>query len=134
MKGIKVLIILLLFASCSPQKRLNRLLDKHPQLTAKDTVMINDTIITEHISHDTLLNWATLYDTAYIEKERLRIKIVRHNDSIYIKGECLSDTIYRQHKVYVDKIIYKKNKKDGWINRGLFFLLLIFAIAYLLRR
>jgi hypothetical protein len=127
MKGIKVIILLLLAVSCTPQKKLQRLLDKHPELTKKDTLTIRDTITTETISHDTLLNWTNLYDTTYIEKDRLRIKVVRVNDSIYIKGECIGDTIYYEKIVPVDKIIYKKSEKS--LNLWLIFVGVLLVIA-----
>lgn len=131
---IVVIALCILYTSCTPQKKLQRLLDKHPELTQKDTLTIRDTITTETISHDTLLNWATLYDTTYIEKDRLRIKVIKVNDSIYIKGECVGDTIYYEKIVSVDKVIYKKDSKFKFKNSWIFILLLIFVIVYLLRR
>jgi hypothetical protein len=124
---IVVIALCIICTSCTPQKKLQRLLDKHPELTKKDTIKISDTIITSKISHDTLLNWATLYDTTYIEKERLRIKLIRVNDSIYIKGECLGDTIYYEKIVPVDKIIYKKSEKS--LNLWLIFVGVLLVIA-----
>jgi hypothetical protein len=131
---IVLICLVAVMVSCSPQKKLNRLLKKHPELIVKDTVNIKDTIITESVKHDTLLNWNTLYDTAYIEKDKLRIKVVRVNDSIFIRGECVGDTIYYEKQVLVDKIIQQKSEQNKWFNKLLFVLMLIFVILFLLRK
>ena len=44
---IKILLLAILLVGCSPQKRLNRLITKHPYLAKKDSVKIYDTI--EHL-------------------------------------------------------------------------------------
>jgi hypothetical protein len=131
---IVVIALCIICTSCTPQKKLQRLLDKHPELTKKDTLTIRDTILVDHVSHDTVLSWTNLYDTTYIEKDRLRIKVVRVNDSIYIKGECIGDTIYYEKIVPVDKIIYTKSEKS--LNLWLIFagvLLVIAIIRWLFR-
>jgi hypothetical protein len=120
-KGIKVIILLLLAVSCTPQKKLHKLLKKHPELVSKDTLKVKDTVFIDHIYTDTVLSWHNLYDTVTIEKERLKMKIVRVNDSIYLSGECLADTIYTEKIVLVDKINYTPPLK----NRNIW---LIFAI------
>lgn len=114
-------VVALIFLSCTPQKKLNRLLKKHPELISKDTLKVKDTVFIDHIHTDTILSWHNLYDTVTIEKERLRMKIVRVNDSIYLSGECLSDTIYTEKIVMVDKINYTPPLK----NRNIW---LIFAV------
>jgi len=135
MKKFSVILLVGLFVSCSPQKKLNRLVKKHPELIKVDTIKVHDTTITEHVRKDTMLSWATLYDTAYIFKDKLSIRVVRVNDSIYIRGECLPDTIVKTIEVpynYVQPI-----KKDKKINHNLlifiFFLLLLIAALFKLK-
>ena len=49
-------IIFLLVLACSPQKRLDRLIKNHPELLAKDTVKITDTLQVPAIEIDTIIN------------------------------------------------------------------------------
>jgi len=46
-------IIAIGLLSCSPQKRLNRLVKKHPHLIQNDTVIVHDTLIIPTIQIDT---------------------------------------------------------------------------------
>jgi hypothetical protein len=39
----------------------------------------------------------------------MQIKIVRYNDTIYVKGDCVTDTIIREKVVYVTKYVEPKN-------------------------
>ena len=56
-KGVKRHIIqilaVILLISCSPQKRMNRLINKFPNLVQLDTIKIVDTVIVPTIEHDT---------------------------------------------------------------------------------
>jgi hypothetical protein len=131
MKSLFSLSIILILVSCSPQKKLNRLIKKHPELIKVDTLHVHDTLITESVVKDTVLNWNTLHDTAFIYKDKLKIKIVRMNDSIFVQGECASDTIYRTIEVpfnYVQPIQKdKSNNSRFWI-----FILILIGIILLL--
>lgn len=85
---------------CSPQKRLNRLLMKYPEL--RDTVVIYDTVeaIVEYVKADTVFR--DHFDTVTLTKDRLRVKYVRMpGDTVYLSGECLSDTIRVPYRVEV---------------------------------
>jgi len=72
---MKIYFILLtlsfLLFSCSPQKRLHRLVKKHPELTRVDTIKIQDTIIVPGIKTDTVFSSSLLNDTVTITKENL---------------------------------------------------------------
>jgi hypothetical protein len=85
-----------LLVACSPQKRLNRLLMKYPEL--RDTVVIHDTVdaIVEYVRADTvfLARYHSTGDTVTLTKDRLRVRYVRMpGDTVYLSGECLGDTI-----------------------------------------
>jgi hypothetical protein len=131
MKAIVSICLLCVLVACSPSKRLARLVKKHPELVKVDTLRVHDTTITEHVRKDTVLNWNTLYDTAYIVKDKLSIRVVRVNDSIYIRGECLPDTIYKTIEVpynYVQPISRSKSPSYKlWI-----FILFLIGIILLL--
>ena len=67
-----VLFIALLTSSCSPQKRLSRFADKHPELIARltDTLVFNDTVIYEKVVtvYDTVVTDPILIDTTWSAK------------------------------------------------------------------
>ena len=102
---IRFLYILALFftiTSCSPVKRFNRLIERHPELITSDTVTLVDTIrvIVPEVKVDTIVSVQSLLDTVYLEQEQLKVKVWMKGDQVFIQGKC--DT------VYVDKIIERK--------------------------
>jgi hypothetical protein len=133
MKAVISICLLCVLVACSPSKRLARLVKKHPELVKVDTLRVHDTTITEHVRKDTVLNWATLYDTAYIVKDKLSIRVVRVNDSIYIRGECLSDTIYKTIEVPYNYVQPVKKMKTPAYKFWLFILVLIGIILLLFK-
>jgi sporulation protein YlmC with PRC-barrel domain len=133
MVRIAIVISVLLALACTPQKKLNRLVKKHPELVKVDTLRVHDTTITEHVRKDTVLNWNTLYDTAYIVKDKLSIRVVRVNDSIYINGQCASDTIYKTIEVPYNYVQPVKKMKTPAYKFWLFILVLIGIILLLFK-
>jgi hypothetical protein len=102
---IRFLYILTLFltiTSCSPVKRFNRLIERHPELITSDTVTLVDTIrvVIPEVKVDTVVSVQSLLDTVYLEQEQLKVKVWMKGDQVFIQGKC--DT------VYVDKIIERK--------------------------
>lgn len=117
-----VLILAVIFASCSPQKRLNRIIERNPEVLKWDTLQYNDTILIPSVKIDTFIRFdtgMTVYDTIVIRKDNLIIKTVRVNDSIYIQGEVIQDTVFIETKIPYTKIevieltFWQKNKT--WI-------------------
>ena len=105
---MKILILILIFTitSCSPQKRLQRLVKNNPELIRVDTIHFRDTInvVTNEVYKDTLLTLKSISkDTLIITKENLRIKTFYnyHTDSIFISGECQSDTVFVPYEVAI---------------------------------
>jgi hypothetical protein len=86
--------------ACNPQKRLNRLLMKYPEL--RDTVVIHDTVeaVVEYVRADTVVRWKP-GDTIYLTKDRLRVRTVIDHDTVWQMGECLADTIRVPYRVEV---------------------------------
>ena len=99
-----LLIFLLLCLGCSPQRRLVRLLEHHPELTVADTVRFRDTVTIPSVQADTFINLTNMTDTVVVEKERLSVKLFRHRDTLYLKSECKADTIFRDRMIAVEKI------------------------------
>lgn len=141
------LIGLLFLVSCSPQLRLNRLLNKHPYLASKDTLVHRDTIYTfsNRVSVDTIHSVEHLRkDTLVINKENLTIRTFIHKDSIFIHGVCdtIKDTVYYEKLIPYDKFYYKKETKFDkfvkWIKRKMIlfivlcvlFLVLLVVVGY----
>lgn len=129
--------------SCSPTKRFARLVKKYPHVLRLDTIKQIDTIRVNVpvVSVDTIFETQNfiekLQDTIYIEKERLKIKMFKVRDSIFLEGKC--DTIYVdkiiERKVPVKYYVDKTNEKNFWYylkNVGLILLILI-IVHYVLQ-
>jgi hypothetical protein len=82
--------------------RFSRLVTKHPELLTTDSVVVRDTIrvVVPEVKVDTVVKVNDLFDTVFIEKEQLKVKVWMKGDQVFIEGKC--DT------VYVDKIIERK--------------------------
>jgi len=120
--------ILLLLSSCSPQRRLERLVAHHPELRIADTLLIRDTLIRPAIVADTSFPLSKMTDTVVISRDRLEIKLVRINDTIRIKGKCKADTIIRELRIPVEKIKLVK-EGGGWLCKVSWIILGLFIIA-----
>jgi hypothetical protein len=134
-KLIYILLLITLIISCTPQRRLERLLRKHPELTSIDSITIHDTIrvIVPEVHLDTVVTLQQLYDTVYLEQEQLKVKVwMDRYNKVYIQGKC--DT------VYIDKIVTRKipiriyEKTPLWkkIINWIFVFLLIITVGYTL--
>ncbi len=144
MKILFVILLVFLF-SCSPQKRLNRLVKKYPELVKTDTITVRDTIrdtinvTTELVKLDTIFSLNEIHDTITITKDNLTIRYYHDtiHDSIYISGEC--DTIFVkvpyerivEYKVPCDKVIVKKGI-SWWY--WFIIIMLILGILYLVKK
>jgi len=133
MKNKLLLLFVLLFLfSCTPQKRLQRLLKHHPELLQKDTIYLKDTIITKAIQIDT--NFIFVNDTFFIEKEKFKIELIKKDKIIYLKAESKADTIYINKPYAVEKIIYKNENKFNIKNKNILFLLLLIVLLVFIYR
>ena len=119
MKRLGILIVIGLAFGCSPQKRLSRIISNHPYLLTTDTVTVSDTTIIEAVRSDTIVSYESLLDTVYITEDRLKVRVVRVADSIYIKGECDTDTIIKTIEVPYEKIVIQPltwwQRHKAWI-------------------
>ena len=75
-KNIIQIILLCLIISCSPQKRLNNLVKKHPELIQKDTLnlFVRDTIVIKEQSFDTTTQIVYHDSVTVINNERVILK------------------------------------------------------------
>ena len=95
-----ILLIPLLF-SCSPQKRLNKKVEKTQKFARKHGLMILDsvpytdtirdtiTVTTEVVKLDTIFSLNEIHDTITITKDNLTIRYYHDtvHDKVYIQGE-----------------------------------------------
>jgi len=108
-----IIISLIFFCSCSPIKRLHRIIKKHPYLLNQvDTIYINDTVITKQIKIDTA--FLSDFDTITITKENIEIQLIKHNDTIYLTEILKADTIVRRIPIEITKIINKPTR-NKWL-------------------
>ena len=112
MKWLVKLTLLLLLTSCSAQWHLKKAVQKDPMILKKDTLVVQDTLVVPPV---VLKDTVTLrqHDTITITKDRLRVKIVKVNDTLIIDAKCDSDTIVRTIEVPYDKIVYVE-KESVW--------------------
>ena len=128
MKWPVKLIIMLLLTSCSAQWHLKKAVHKDPTVLEKDTLVVTDTVVSPPVAiTDTVI--MKQHDTITLVKDRLRVNIVKVNDTITIDAICDSDTIISIVEVPYDKIVYVE-KESVWdkiknlaIYMGLAFLL-----------
>ena len=112
MRWLVKLILVLSLTSCSAQWHLKKAVQKDPMILKKDTLVVQDTLVVPPV---VLKDTVTLkqHDTITITKDRLRVKIVKVNDTLIIDAKCDSDTIVRTIEVPYDKIVYVE-KESVW--------------------
>lgn len=136
-KAIPIVLILAALFSCSPSKRLQKLILRHPELVKSDTTYISDTTVINQIRVDTAFKNEISRDTITITKERLTIKYFNRGDTIFWSSKVEADTIIKLIPVKVDTVSpAKETFKIKWYHKvGVFFLcLLAFAIGWWLRK
>lgn len=138
-----LIILLLVLLSCTPQRRFDRLVKKYPYLLTSDTLVVRDTIrdtiriTVPEVEVDTIVSVKELYDTIVLGKDRIKVKVWRVKDKVYINGKC--DTVYIEKPI--ERIVYRKipvkyYEKTPWykilLNNiiGILLILLIVYITY----
>jgi hypothetical protein len=105
MKWLGRLILMLSLTSCSAQWHLKKAVLKDPTILKKDTLIVRDTVVTPPVAiTDTVI--MKQHDTINLVKDRLKVSIVKVNDTITIDAICDSDTIISIVEVPYEKIIY----------------------------
>lgn len=102
---MRYLLIFLLF-SCTPEKRLQKLIEKHPGLVKTEI----DTVYTESVAVDTFFKYTTIKDTVIVHKDKLTMKYFYNNtdSTVFLSGLCDKDT------VIVEKQIFSVNDSQSW--------------------
>ena len=134
MKWLVKLILVLLLTSCSAQWHLKKAVQKDPMILQKATLVVQDTLVVPPV---VLKDTVTLkqHDTITITKDRLRVKIVKVNDTLIIDAKCDSDTIVRTIEIPYEKIIYveKENLFDKIQKLALYFFLVFIGFKVIQR-
>lgn len=109
MRLIKYILLTTLITSCSAQWHLKTAIKKDPLILEKDTLVVMDTVVTPPVViTDTAIT--KQHDTIIVEKERLKVKIVKRQDTLIIDAKCDSDTIVRTIEVPYEKVVYVPQK------------------------
>jgi hypothetical protein len=129
MKWLAKLIAVLLLTSCSAQWHLKTAVRKDPLILEKDTLVVMDTVVSPPVAiTDTVI--MKQHDTITLVKDKLRVKIVKVNDTITIDAICDSDTIISIIEVPYEKIVYvpQKTLRQKIERYFLFFVLAVLSI------
>ncbi len=124
-------ILVFLIVGCSPQKRLNRLITKYPNLSEKDTIIVHDTVVVENYNYDTTTILEFHDTTTVINNERVILKYFYDTlrEIIHHDIECLGDTVYSERIVTVEKAVFRElswwDKYKEFIYIGLVLLLVL---------
>ena len=104
------IILIVCIIGCTPQKRLNRLITKHPHLLEIDTLVIRDTVVIEKYNHDTTTIFEFHDTTTVINNERVILKYFHDTltREIHHYVECKGDTIYRETLVPIEKAVFRE--------------------------
>jgi hypothetical protein len=102
---------------------------KDPLILEKDTLVVMDTVVSPPVAiTDTVI--MKQHDTITLVKDKLRVKIVKVNDTITIDAICDSDTIISIIEVPYEKIVYvpQKTLRQKIERYFLFFVLAVLSI------
>ncbi len=124
-----IIILTALLISCSPSKRINRIVKNHPELLVKDTIIVLDTVIIESHYFDTTTKFIEHKTVEVINNEKVRLQY--HYDTItnnirhYV--ECKGDTVIKRIKVPYE-VIQPVVKTKGF-NKVILILFMILLIT-----
>ena len=102
--------LLIFVVSCSPQKRINRIVKNNPHLLAKDTIRIIDTIIVPNYSYDTI-NTISYHDTTIIvnnDRVEARYYYDTLRQEIYHEIQCKTDTVIKDRLIPIETIVVQE--------------------------
>jgi len=101
-------------------------------LNTTDTLVVKDTITIPQVEADTVLSIKSIKEPVFINQGRLEVEIRKIHDTLYVKGECKADTIYKTKKIAVERIkLVKPDRTDvliakiPWIASGFIALILL---------
>jgi len=99
-----IIISFVLLSACTASQRLAKLIGKHPELAVADTLHLKDTIVIPPVEADTLFRLAELPQQVLINRGMMEMELRKQHDTLYLKGSCRPDTVFRTHEIPVEKI------------------------------
>ena len=114
MRSLSFILILAFIIACSPQKQLNRLIKKHPELLTQDTLnlIIHDTIYVENVHYDTTTQLFYHDSTIVVNNEKVYLKYFYDTltREIFHEVTCYGDTVYytKEIPLVVDKVVVEE--------------------------
>ena len=131
---MKILIpILLILSSCSTQRSVERYIKKNGGTIHIDSTFVTDTLtfITNKVFTDSVFSTHTK-DTVIIRKDNLTIKTYVYKDSIYVYGECDTDTVTIIQDRWVGNTLTLDEKRNwfekNWLALIMFTVLIVIVI------
>jgi len=135
---VRYLLILLLIASCTPQKRLARILSNHPYLIEqRDSIVSYDTLFRPIFKHDTIfMPIKGQRDTFVIRTERGVTNVYLNEDKseVGVLQEIKPDTIIQIRTIVKELVDTSDAKINRYIIKGFVSLLIILAFILGLKR
>jgi hypothetical protein len=115
-------------ASCSASWHLERAIAKDPSIVKPTAVRFDTIVVTkERKLTDTIV--MNDVDTITIERDRVRVRLVRSYDTLMVEGTCLPDTIKIDVIREIPQVVQPRRWRDRF-NLWLSVVLLIFSIAF----
>ena len=119
-------------ASCSASWHLKRAIAKDPTIVRAQPVRFDTIVVTkERKLTDTIV--MNDVDTITIERDRVRVRLVRSYDTLMVEGTCLPDTIKIDVIRQIPQVVQPRRWRDQF-NLWLSVVLLIFSIAFSVAR
>ena len=119
-------------ASCSASWHLKRAIAKDPSIVKPTAVRFDTIVVTkERKLTDTIV--MNDVDTITIERDRVRVRLVRSYDTLMVEGTCLPDTIKIDVIREIPQVVQPRRWRDRF-NLWLSVVLLIFSIAFAVSR
>lgn len=120
MKLIFAICVIIILGGCSATQKANKHLRKAKKHILKaesfgakwqvDTIYKKVAVLVPSVKRDTVFK-SEVGDTVVITKDRLQVKYVRlAGDSVFIKGECKADTIYKEVPITITRQIHTPDK------------------------
>lgn len=132
-------------SSCA-QWRLNRLIDRHPELVENRLIRIDTTLqgispgdsVVGKLPLRSLCELENqrnpiLIDTLYLDQGKLHITSYQKGDTVYIYGECEADTVYVDFSkdIETESVIYKRPRDWLLILAIVTALIIVILLRYL---
>jgi hypothetical protein len=119
-------------ASCGADWHLKRAIAKDPSILKTAAVRFDTIVVTkERKLTDTIV--MTERDTITIERDRVRVRLVRSYDTLMVEATCLPDTIKIDVIREIPQVVQPRRWRDQF-NLWVSVVLLIFSIAFAVSR